>query len=132
MLEDDIINYLEKIGKPTTVRSIVDSLNIAHSTVNSAIKRLVEKKLVIWEPYKTVELVAAGKTKAHHYKLHEHLIGLFLMDTLQISENLAHKEGKKIANIISCELIEKICAKYNHPNQCICGEDLGNVINHEH
>jgi len=132
MIEVKILSHLEKIGTPLRVGTIAKSLNIKHSTANSAIKRLVEKNHVKWEPYKFVELISAGKKEAQHFKLHEHLMGLFLMDSLQISEKLAHEEARKIANVISCDLIERICEVYSHPSQCLCGETLPNGFLHDH
>jgi len=131
-LEDKILNYLEKINKPISVGALAKALNFKHSTVNSAVKRLVGKKFVIWEPYRSVELVAAGKKEAQHFKLHEHLVALFLMDVLNLTEEFAHEEARKIANVISCDLIERICEAYSHPNQCVCGEILPNGFLHDH
>lgn len=132
MLEDKILNYLEKINKPISVGALAKALNFKHSTVNSAVKRLVEKEFVRWEPYRSVELVAAGKKEAQHFKLHEHLVALFLMDVLNLTEEFAHEEARKIANVISCDLIERICEAYSHPNQCLCGEILPNGFLHDH
>ncbi|MBA7681887.1 hypothetical protein ES703_90229 [subsurface metagenome] len=50
MLENKILNYLEKINSPISVGVLSKALNIKHSTVNSAVKRLVEKRFVRWEP----------------------------------------------------------------------------------
>ena len=132
MIEVKILSYLEKIGTPLRVGTIAKSLNIKHSTANSAVKRLVKKRFVRWEPYGSVELIAAGKKEAQHYKLHEHLIGLFLMDALNLPEDFAHEEARKIANIISCDLIGRICEAYSHPSQCLCGEILPNGFLHGH
>jgi Mn-dependent DtxR family transcriptional regulator len=132
MLEEDILNYLESLKKPVTVGTLAKDLNLKHSTANSAIKRLVEKGYVRWELYKNVELLAAGVREAEHLKLHQHLISLFLIDTLNISETLAHREARKIASAVSCELIDKICEKYDHPSQCSCGEDLPSGFLHDH
>ena len=132
MLENKILNYLEKINSPISVGVLSKALNIKHSTVNSAVKRLVEKRFVRWEPYRSVELVAAGKKEAQHFKLHEHLVAHFLMDVLNLTEEFAHEEARKIANVISCDLIERICEVYSHPNQCLCGEILPNGFLHDH
>ncbi len=132
MLENKILNYLEKINSPISVGVLSKALNIKHSTVNSAVKRLVEKRFVRWEPYRSVELVTAGKKEAQHFKLHEHLVAHFLMNTLNLSEEFAHEEARKIANVISCDLIERICEVYSHPNQCLCGEILPNGFLHDH
>ncbi|GAH63774.1 unnamed protein product, partial [marine sediment metagenome] len=97
MLENKILNYLEKINSPISVGVLSKALNFKHSTVNSAVKRLVEKRFVRWEPYRSVELVSAGKKEAQHFKLHEHLVAHFLMDVLNLSEEFAHEEARKIA-----------------------------------
>lgn len=132
MIEEDILNYLESKKGPISVGILAKALKIKHSTANSAIKRLIEKGYIKWEPYKNIELIEAGVKEAEHLKLHEHLISLFLMETLNLKEMSAHTEARKIASVVSCEVIDKICEKYGHPTQCSCGVDLPSGFLHHH
>jgi Mn-dependent DtxR family transcriptional regulator len=51
---------------------------------------------------------------------------LFLFNELDMSIEEAHEESEKFALLFSCNTINKICEKYNHPKECPCGEAILN------
>ena len=52
-----------------------------------------------------------------HVDIHHHLIEIFLVDALNICEKNAHIESIKLSPHFSCEIIKKICLKYDQPKE---------------
>ena len=61
-----------------------------------------------------VELTELGQSNAEHITNHHFILERFLKDSLEVSNEFAHQEALKLSNVISCELIDKICEKYNY------------------
>lgn len=95
-----------------------NALHTSHSTINSALKRLEEQGYVQWELYGNVNLLEKGEMMLTHIETHHHLIEVFLVDSLDLTPNHAHKEALHLASHFSCETIKKICEKYRHPKIC--------------
>ncbi|MFW9829643.1 MAG: metal-dependent transcriptional regulator [Candidatus Thorarchaeota archaeon] len=109
-----------KVGK------LAKKLDLPHSTVGSCIKRLEKKELVIYERYKPVSLTSNGKELAIELTRHARLLEMLLINEFKMEPTKAHDECEKFNLLISCELINKICQKYNHPKKCPCGDDILN------
>ena len=109
-----IIDFLFYWGRPIKAGELVKHLQLKHSTLNSALKRLSKKNIIDWEKYGAVQLTEAGKSNAAHITNHHFIIEKFLKDSLNISDDFAHREALKLAGRISCELIDKICEKYDY------------------
>jgi Mn-dependent DtxR family transcriptional regulator len=112
---ENFTNLLKKTKiKPVELAS---QLNSPTQTINSALKRMEERKQIIWKKYKEVGINMDNEESLIHLQNHIHLVEDFLIQTLNISKEEAFKEALKIAPIISCELAERICEKY-HYNHC--------------
>lgn len=124
--ETKVLDFLYFWGRPIKVGELVRHLSLKHSTLNSVLKRLVEKDLIKWAKYGPVQLTNLGNDKGAHFTNHHLIIEKFLKESLNISDEFAHSEALKLANVISCELIEKICEKYKIPedkmNYSFCEE----------
>ena len=115
--EIKILDFLFYWGRPIKAGEIVKELKLKHSTLNSVLKRLTKQQLIKWEKYGAVHLTEVGTSKAAHLTNHHFIIEKFLKETLDISDDFAHKEALNLSRLISCELIEKICEKYKYcPN----------------
>ena len=69
--DKSVIIYIYENSKPTKPGDIAKRLQLPHSTINSVIKRLVNKKMVNWKEYAHVELTPlAKKMAAHNLKHH--------------------------------------------------------------
>ncbi|MFX1277552.1 MAG: metal-dependent transcriptional regulator [Promethearchaeota archaeon] len=125
MLDLDYL-VLKKVFKhgELKVGSIAKNLEVPHSTVGSCIKRLEKKDLVIYERYKPVKLSSKGRELAIELTRHARLLELLLINEFNMNPTNAHSESEKFNLLISCELINKICQKYNHPKECPCGEEI--------
>src|SRR4030042_3789530 len=67
-------------------------LEIRHSTINSALKRMESQQLLKWNHYGVIELLDKGKDAITHIDVHLHLIATYLVDTLNYSVTEAHEE----------------------------------------
>ncbi|MGV9197435.1 MAG: metal-dependent transcriptional regulator [Promethearchaeia archaeon] len=125
-LDYKVIVTLYKQDTPLKVGDLTKKLQLAHSTIGSCIKRLEEKSLVEYEAYHDVELTLKGKNLAKELIRHRQLVEILFYNELGLSPQEAHQESKKLNLLFSCNLINKICEKYNHPKKCPCGEKVVN------
>ena len=106
-----VVIYIYEMSKPSKPGDIAKRLQLPHSTINSVIKRLVNKKLVIWKEYAYVELTRlASKMAAHHLK-HHFIIHHYFESQLDLSSEDAHEEGLRIAGVISCPTVVRMESK---------------------
>ncbi|MHA1730940.1 MAG: metal-dependent transcriptional regulator [Promethearchaeota archaeon] len=110
--ESDVLRFLYHWERPIRPGDLARELGIKHQTVNSILKQLVGSGAITWEPYGSVELTESGRWVALHFDHHHNLFEHFLSDTLEIDDQDAHAEAKRIAPLVSCSLIEAICRKY--------------------
>lgn len=103
---------------------ISKELGIPHSTIGSCIKRLEDRKYVIYHRYKPVILSPKGWELAIELTRHARLLELLLINELNMNPSDAHSESEKFNLLLSCALINKICQRYNHPKYCPCGEEI--------
>ena len=117
-----VIKFLFRNSVPLKVGKLARELNIPHSTLGSCITRLKTKELVKYEAYHEVELTSKGKDLAIELNRHARLLEIFLHNELGLKPELAHRESENLNLLFSCETINKICKKYEHPKKCPCGE----------
>ncbi|MHA1792361.1 MAG: metal-dependent transcriptional regulator [Promethearchaeota archaeon] len=111
-IEYDILTIF--LTSKTGIRpgSLKKALNMKHSTINSALKRMEEKELLIWHHYGEVKLLPKGINLLQHIQTHHQLVEVYLIDTLSLDSKKAHEESLRISPHFSCEVIKKICDKY--------------------
>ena len=123
--EYKVLRLLYKYG-PLKVGSIAKKVEMPHSTVGSCIKRLEKQGYVIYQRYKPVFLSDKGTDIAIELYRHAYLLEILLIKELEIEAKDAHTECEKFNLLFSCEIINKICERYNHPKACPCGEEISN------
>jgi DtxR family Mn-dependent transcriptional regulator len=104
----------------TSIRpgTLAEKLDIRHSTINSALKRMVSDGFITWQLYGDIELTEKGRDALKHVEVHHHLIEVFLVDSLGMTAEEAREESMRLAPYFSCLIIKKICDKYNNPEYC--------------
>ena len=112
--------------KALKVGELAKKLKHPHSTVGSCIKRLENQGYVNYERYKPVTLSEKGKDFTIELKRHTHLLEMLFINELEIDADNAHTECEKINLLLSCDIINKICERYDHPKECSCGEKILN------
>ncbi|MFX1363334.1 MAG: metal-dependent transcriptional regulator [Promethearchaeota archaeon] len=123
--EFKILKLLYKDG-PQKVGKIAKKINMPHSTIGSSIKRLEEKQYVIYQRYNPVNLSEKGKDMAIELTRHARLLEILLINEFSVNPKVAHEECEKFNLLFSCDIINKICERYNHPKMCPCGEQISN------
>jgi len=113
-------------NEPMKIGKIANKLRKPHSTLGSCVKRLEEEGYVIYERYQPVTLTENGKNLAIELNRHARLLEFLLYKELGLKPAEAHEESEKFNLLFSCNTINKICKKYEHPKQCPCGDIISN------
>ena len=119
-----VLKLLFRAEKPLKVGDIAKNLGFPHSTIGSSVKRLEEENHVIYKRYQPVRLSESGKDLAIEVIRHAQLMEVLLYYELGLSEKEAHNESEKFNLLFSCNTINRICEKYEHPKECPCGEPI--------
>ncbi|MGB5911118.1 MAG: metal-dependent transcriptional regulator [Promethearchaeia archaeon] len=127
-IDSKVLKHLYKYSKQK-VGYISRKFGLAHSTIGSSVKRLEKENLVKYKRYQVVELTKKGKNLTMELSRHAQLLELLLYNELGITAEQAHQESEKFNLLFSCETINKICEKYNHPKICPCGDEINNSPN---
>ncbi|MCM8767714.1 MAG: metal-dependent transcriptional regulator [Candidatus Omnitrophica bacterium] len=114
MLTKSLEDYLEAIKlltinkKVTRVKEISKLLDVKNSSVVNALNILKEKGYIKQEKYGYIELTDIGNKEATKI-LNKHKIVLkFLVDVLNVSEDVAKNDACKIEHVISEETLKKM------------------------
>lgn len=99
----ETIFFLKKENGFARVGEIADKLEVKSSTVNSALKQLAEKKLVIHERYGYVGLTDKGGLIAAEVQKKHDILYRFLTEFLMLNPKKAEKEACCIEHSISQE-----------------------------
>lgn len=99
----ETIFFLKKENGFARVGEIADKLEVKSSTVNSALKQLAEKKLVIHERYGYVGLTEEGELIAAEVQKKHDILYRFLTEFLMLDSKKAEKEACCIEHSISQE-----------------------------
>ncbi len=124
-----VLKLLHRSKEPLMVGDIAKNLSVPHSTIGSCVKRLELEGNVNYERYKPVVLLDKGKHLAMELMRHTQLLEVLLYNTLGLSKEEARIESEKINLLFSCNIINKICEKYGHPEESPCGEAILNSNN---
>jgi len=110
--------YLEAILELEAKNSVVRSVDIARflgvtkPSVNRAMTNLKNEGYVLQEPYGDITFTDKGRSKAVHIHELHHIITDFLVNSLNISSELAEADACRIEHIISPEVVQAMKA-YN-------------------
>lgn len=122
-LSASLENYLEAIKMLcdkkgfARVKEISKKLNVEMPSVNSAIKRLKKKGLILYEKYGYIKLTHNGNiTSEEIYSKHKK-IKEFFEKVLNIDSKMAGEEACKIEHSISPNTLDRILSFLNFLNQ---------------
>jgi len=106
---------------------IAKKLNISKAAVSKMIKKLQEKKLILVNPYSTIQLTKEGFKKAQILIYKCRIIVIFLVKNLNIDEEKAHKEAHELEHAFSFETVQKLSKYLNNPTNCICWKKIPKI-----
>ena len=106
----------EEPGQSTvTGQRIAQRLGVAAPSVTNMIKRLSEPDLVDHEPYRGIELSAAGERIALEVVRHHRLLERYLVEALGYGWDEVHDEAERLEHHISEALEARIAASLGDP-----------------
>lgn len=91
-----------------STNQISDRLKNKAATVTDMLKRLAEKKLIVYKRYQGVKLTEKGRQTAVKVIRKHRLWEVFLVDKLKFSWDEVHDIAEQLEHIRSDELIEKL------------------------
>lgn len=109
-LEDylEAILHLKEENEIIRVTDLAQRLQVAKSSVNQAITKLVEKQLLIHDRYGPLELTALGIKEATRIKERHRLLQCFFNEILGVDPQIANRDACSIEHYISPATMEKL------------------------
>lgn len=104
---ETILLIAEKEGS-ARISDIARRLDIAPSSVNEVVNKLVDLKLVEQEKYGPVILTAKGKKYAKKVSCRHKIIKNFLINILNVDEEIAEKDACMMEHVVSFVTMEKL------------------------
>jgi len=130
-----IFKYSGKNKEGVSTNVIADELNTKASSVTDMIKKLSDKKLIIYKKYKGVTLTEAGKKIAISIIRNHRLWEVFLVDKLNFKWDEVHDLAEELEHINSEKLIEQLEIFLEYPKYDPHGDPIpdkdGNVNHHK-
>ena len=115
-------NYLKAIlslslqgEELVSTNSIAAAMNTSAASVSDMLKKLQEKKLIIYKKYKGVALNKQGKSIAVNILRKHRLWETFLVRKLDFNWDEVHDVAEQLEHIKSEELIDKLDSFLNYP-----------------
>jgi DtxR family Mn-dependent transcriptional regulator len=111
LAEENYLKALYKLGGKSNevpTNALADELNTKASSVTDMMKKLSDKKLVNYEPYKGVSLTKEGYAIALNVVRKHRLWEVFLVEKLAFKWDEVHEIAEQLEHIQSAELIEKL------------------------
>jgi len=114
----------ERSGKPVGTSALAERLGVSPGTVTAMLKRMSEIGLVEHQPYRGVELTAAGNRVALEIIRHHRLLESYLAEVLGMPWDRVHDEAEVLEHYISEELEERIAAALGDPTHDPHGDPI--------
>jgi DtxR family Mn-dependent transcriptional regulator len=118
------IFHLIKPDNTVTVTDLSRFLNIKMPSVNSMMKKFVEKDWVEYEVYKPLEVTETGKKEAALIVRKHRLTEMFLVKKMNIGWENVHEIAEQLEHIHSEEFFEKMDELLNYPKIDPHGEPI--------
>ncbi|MDR0409331.1 MAG: metal-dependent transcriptional regulator [Spirochaetaceae bacterium] len=111
----EMVSFLSDEGK-VRVTDIAARLGFSKPSVLTALRLLEEKDLIRHERYGSVSLTDKGRELAGEIRERHFLIKKFLLEKLNVSEEIAEKDACKMEHVLSEETFEKLKFFVNSEN----------------
>jgi len=118
--------YTKQEGKVrvATTGDLAACLGVKDASVTEMLKKLSEKGLVDYTPYRGATLTEAGCEIATKVKRKHRLLERFLVDICGIDTRESHKQACEIEHVISDKAIDNLSAQLGHPSTCPGGSAI--------
>jgi DtxR family Mn-dependent transcriptional regulator len=98
-----------------TANELSKALDIKMPTVNSMMKRLSEKKLVLYESYKPLRLTEKGKREAGLIIRKHRLTEMFLVQVMEFGWEQVHEVAEQMEHLHAPDFFEKMDKMLGYP-----------------
>jgi len=122
--ENKVLEFIYRWFRPIRTGDLSKEMDIKHTTLNSQLKALEDKKFIKWDRYGSVVLTPKGKDKAKHLNRHHGILETFMIEILGMEKNKAQLETLSLAPVVSCNFVNLIGDKFNLPTTCACGNEI--------
>jgi len=134
--EENYIKTIYHLGlvseKGISTNAIAKKLETKASSVTDMIKKLSDKKVVIYKKYQGVTLTVFGKKTAANIVRKHRLWEVFLVEKLNFSWDEVHEVAEQLEHIQSNKLIDEIDAFLDYPTHDPHGDPIpdkeGNLL----
>ena len=118
--------YTKQEGRAgaATTGDLAGCLGVKDASVTEMLKKLSEKGLVDYTPYRGATLTEAGCAIATKVKRKHRLLERFLVDICGIDRDESHKQACEIEHVISDKAIDNLSAQLGHPSTCPGGSAI--------
>lgn len=116
--------HLREKGKAVSTKDLAEHLKISPASVTDMIKKLADKKLVSYRPYKGATLTKNGLKAAAALVRRHRLSERFLADMLGVPWEDLHDEACKFEHVISDQVEEKLLEALGNPKTCPHGNPI--------
>jgi DtxR family Mn-dependent transcriptional regulator len=106
------------------IARVAERLDVSPVSANEMMQRLGRDALVTHQPYRGVQLTAAGRRLAHDVIRRERLWERFLHDTLGLDWARVHEWACQLEHATAPEVIEALDAFLGHPVSCPQGNPI--------
>ena len=115
-----------------TINELSKLLNVKMSSVNSMMKKFVQKNWVIYESYKPIKLTDLGKKEAALIVRKHRLTEMFLVEKMGFGWESVHEIAEQLEHVHSEVFFDKMDELLNNPKVDPHGEPIpnkeGNII----
>ena len=136
--EENYLKAIFKISKGKTevsTNAVAAEMDTKASSVTDMLKKLADKKLVNYAPYKGVNLTETGKQIAISIVRKHRLWEVFLVDKLNFKWDEVHDIAEQLEHIQSNELVERLDHFLENPKYDPHGDPIpdkdGNIARHK-
>lgn len=126
-------NYLKNIyllandNGETNLNELSTQLKISMPTVNSMVKKLKEKRLLIYEKYKPVKLTSTGKKAAALIVRKHRLTEMFLVEKMNFGWEEVHDIAEQVEHVKSPSFFSKMDELLGFPTVDPHGSPIPNI-----
>ena len=128
-----ILNLSLETNNKISTNSIAEELGTSAASVSDMLKKLEEKKLIVYKKYNGVHLSKKGKKLAVNIIRKHRLWETFLVNNLDFSWSEVHEIAEQLEHIKSSELINRLEEYLNYPKFDPHGEPIptknGKILN---
>lgn len=109
------IYRLEREGEKVTTSALAGQLQLADASITDMVKKLSDKGLLHYKPYRGVGLTAQGKQAALKIVRRHRLWEMYLVRFLGFSWDQVHDEAERLEHVTSEELEQRLDSALDFP-----------------